>query len=216
MTYDANDDEWQNKPASGGGADGPYYALDNGNWFTPAQILTDAWGGYTDILYIPISGAIFANTIGTMPTVVWGAATYADDYGVDRQDFEIKDTSLLNSLFNYPIALTKGGTQYSFAASEVDVRSFFNINFARSDTNSRDYAPAVKDLAVIIDNCKVEYDANFNSGKPYLSIKGSVRTSTPRSTAQELLYYFDDITKFTANDHPYLQVCGAIQFLHIH
>lgn len=214
LTYDSNDDEWKNKPASGGGADGPYYALDNGNWFTPAQLMIGAWGGYTDIMYIPISGPISAST-NNLPTVVWGAATYNDDYNVSRQDFEIKDTSLLNSLFNYPIQVTKGGTQYSFVASEVDVRSFFNVNFARSDTNSRDYAPAVKDLAVIIDSVKVEYDANFNSGKPYLSIKGSVRTSSPRSTAQDLLYYFDDITQFTS-DHPYLQVSGAIQFLHIH
>ena len=188
LTYDSNDDEWKNKPASGGGADGPYYALDNGNWFTPAQLMIGAWGGYSDILYIPISGSIFANTIGYMPTVVWGAATYADDYGVDRQDFEIKD----------------------------DTRSFLNVNFARSETNSRDYAPAVKDLAVIIDSVQVAYDPNFNSGKPYLSIKGSVRTGTALSTAQELLYYFDNISKFTSNDHPYLQVCGAIQFVHIH
>ena len=214
LTYVQADDEWQNKPASGGGADGPYYALDNGLWFTPAQILTDTWGGMADILYIPLCGPISAS-MSNLPTVVWGNATYTDDYNVSRQDFEIKDTSLLNSLFNYPIALTKGGTTYSFAASEVDVRSFFNVNFARSDTQSRDYAPSVKDLAILIDNVKVEYDANFNSGKPYLSIKGSVRTGTVLSTASDLLYYFDDITQFT-NNHPYLQVSGAIQFTHIH
>ena len=211
LTYDANDDEWQNKPASGGGADGPYYDIANSNWFGAAQLRVENWG---KILYVPMFGTLaFSNY--TAPTVVWGNSTYTGLLGETRQDFEIKDTNFLDSfLGTYPLSVTKGGVTYSFDETMVDTRSHFNWSFVHSADQNSPHTAGEKGLGILIDGVQVKIDPNFNSGKPYLSITGAVinNTGTPYSTAAELFSLFDNYSSLVSGE-PYLQIGGAVQFI---
>lgn len=208
LTYDANDDEWKNKPASGGGADGPYYDIANSNWFGAAQLRVENWG---KILYVPMFGTLgFPNS--SIPTVVWSNTSYT--VGNDTlQDFEIKETSFLDSfLGTYPLTVTKGGVTYSFDETMVDTRSHFNWSFVHSyDPN---YKAGFKVLGIRIDGVQVQIDANFNNGKPYLSITGAVinNSGVLNTNASELFDKFDSISALVSGQ-PYLQIGGAVQFI---
>lgn len=217
LTYDANDDEWQNKPASGGGADGPYYDIANSNWFGAAQLRIENWG---KILYVPMFGTLACANY-SLPTVVWNNTTYVVQrnstlgiLGLTMQDFEIKDTNFLDSfLGTYPLSVTKGGVTYSFDETMVDTRSHFNWSFVHS--SDPNYKAGDKGLDIIIDGVQVKIDPNFNSGKPYLSITGAIINNnggTPYSTAAELMEHFDSLSALMSGE-PYLQIGGAVQFI---
>lgn len=216
LTYDANADEWQNKPASGGGADGPYYDIANTNWFAAAQLRVENWG---KILYVPMFGTIGCND-GTLPTVVWDNTTYSVQkdttlglMGVTMQDFEIKDTVFFDTVLGtYPLVVTKGGVTYSFDETTVDTRCHFNWSFVKS--HDPNYKAGVKGESIIIDGVQVKIDPNFNNGKPYLSITGAVNNSsgTPYSTAVDLMAKFDNLASIVSGE-PYLQISGAVQFI---
>lgn len=217
LTYDSNDDEWKNKPASGGGADGPYYDIANSNWFGAAQLRIENWG---KILYVPMFGTLACANY-SLPTVVWNNTTYVVQrnstlgiLGLTMQDFEIKDTNFLDSfLGTYPLSVTKGGVTYSFDETMVDTRSHFNWSFVHS--SDPNYKAGDKGLDIIIDGVQVKIDPNFNSGKPYLSITGAIINNnggTPYSTAAELMEHFDSLSALMSGE-PYLQIGGAVQFI---
>ena len=201
LTYDANEDEWQNKPVSGG-ASGPYYPV-TGATFPVAAMIYDAGWAYQ--VAIPISRALYTD-IGKFPTVNWGSSLI--NYGGDTwQEFTIVDDYFFDFLPTNPVI--DGKTIYTNTVSG----GVFAVQFKspRMGGMSTLMEPA-RSSEVRIDGVWTEYD--FNAQKITLNVRGAVKTSSLYSTATDLLYQLYPVAAFPSTE--YLELTGTMYFYSPH
>ena len=199
LTYDANDDEWQNKPASGGG--GGMYKEITGATFPCAALVYDTGWAYQ--VAIPISKAMYANG-SHMPTITFGSSI---GYGQETwYPFEIVDDYFFDFLPNNPVI--DGHTIYSNAVSGGSFA--YSFKSPRQAGVNADMEPA-RSYEVRIEGIYTEYNSNTN--KIELHVRGSMAQQVQiPPQAYELLYALMPQQIYMSGSGEYLEITGTLYF----
>ena len=193
LTYDANDDEWKNKPASGGSS-GPWYPIAGATYPCAALLYK---GPYVNLVSIPIIKDLIAGG-SNYPTVNYGSSFSRPDG--NWTPFEIIDTNFFSFLPSE--FLVDDVTVYDNMASEgIWAWGFYETNVVGTNLE-----PARRE-GLVIDGIKCRYGANGLE----LHVYGAAKFSGTPYGPNDLIVKFLDQMDFTS-ERGYLAVNGSIYF----
>ena len=194
ITYDANDDEWQNKPASGGNS-GPWYPIQGATYPCAALIYK---GPYVNLVSIPIIKDLIAGGM-TYPTVTYGTS-FTDPNGKTWYPFEITDENFFSFLPSE--FLVDDVTVYDNMASE----GIWTWGFYETNVAGRNMEPDRRDN-LVVEGIKCRYGANGLE----LHVYGVASFSYTPYGPTDLMGKFLDTMDFST-ERGYLAINGSMYF----
>lgn len=200
LTYDANDDEWKNKPASGGGGD--VIQVPNA---TNVALATCFHGTGYDLMALDIDLNLTCNPYNFQyPSISWGLSLVTDANNETWQEFIIQDSNCLSYL---PGAIVVGGKTFPIS-SAGNLFGYLTYSFLNPGTNNNASEPN-RHQNITIESVEVRnYDLNYNLDIPRVYIRGFVKTNTLYSDGVDLIKHFVSTNLWSPQDLTYFHVQG--------